>query len=291
MSEVNFGFAFPKKRLVAMLYSGAGTGKTISAMSVLKVKDALGKGLKVRIHAIEANSMTGIQEALKIHDITDLEEGQLTIAVPSSTAAANTSEFMERETDAFYVAIIEQLISFKGVDVKTGKQVNLGKVMSWGADCVYILDGMTMFESACSARGRKKYSQEPGGGKDARMAFYRGQEALVGGVFQIAEESKCHVIILAHQAMSDDAQKEKHKLTKNINPGFGTRSVIDKLAGRFSIILYMRKNVQKGTYVWSAEEPDAYTISRGIDKDKCKKLGFNLQNLPADFSHELYDFF
>ena len=97
--------------------------------------------------------------------------------------------------------------------------------------------------------------------------------------------------MLAHQAMSDEAAMSKYKLVKPINPGFGTRSVIDKLAGRFSVIFYMRYNSQTRKYVWSAEEKDAYTIARGIDRDKCKKLGFNLANLPADFSHELYTFF
>lgn len=284
MSEEITKFSFPKRRFAGMIYSSAGTGKTISAMTALKVPN-----LNVRILCTEANALTGVEEALSIHGITDLREGQLTIAIPDADSATSADAFMTQETDAFYQSIISKIMMFKGQDVATGKQVNLGKVMSWKNDSLFILDGMTMFESACSARGRKVCKET--NVKDARMAFYKGQDALVGGLFQIVETSGCHVLVLAHQTMSDEVQQEKHKLSKGINPGFGTRSVIDKLAGRFSSILYMRYNQQQKKYVWSAEEKDAYTISRGIDRTKLKALGVNLSNLPADFSHELYNFF
>lgn len=286
MSEEIVKFSFPKRRFAGMIYSSAGTGKTISAMTALKVPD-----LKVRVLCTEANALTGIEEALAIHGITDLQEGQLTLAIPEVDSASSADAFMTQETDNFYQSIISKIMMFKGQDVATGKQVNLGKVMSWKQDSLFILDGMTMFESACSSRGRKIWATQAGGNKDPRMAFYKGQDALVGGLFQIVENSGCHVLVLAHQAMSDEVQQEKHKLTKSINPGFGTRSVIDKLAGRFSSILYMRYNRQQKKFVWSAEEKDAYTISRGIDRTKLKTMGINLSNLPADFSHELYNFF
>lgn len=275
------GFKFPKKRLAALIYSGAGTGKTITAMTACLVK-----GLKVRVLAIEANAMQGIEEAIAIHNI-QLEEGQLIVAVPDNDSAATAADFMNQETDAYYQSIISRILNFKGYDIATGKEVNLGKVMSWKLDSCFILDGMTMFENSCAARGRKK-AKDAGTAKDARAAFYAGQDALVGGIFQVIEQSGCHCIVLAHQAMSDQEQMNKHKLVKSINPGFGTRSVIDKLAGRFTIILYQRYNQQKRQYVLSAEEADAYTISRGIDRNKLKQFNIDLRNLPANFSHEIY---
>lgn len=286
---MEFGFSFPKERLAMLLYSGAGTGKTISVMTLLKVR-VNDKPLKVRVLVLEKNAMTGIKEALRIHGITELEEGQLVIATPANDTAATAADFQNQESDAFYSAIISKLINFKGVDVATGKEVGLGKVMAWSSDTVFVLDGMTVFENACAARGRKK-SKDNNTLKDPRAAFYAGQDALVGAIFQIVEQSDCHVVVMAHQAMSDNEQMQKHKLTKSINPGFGTRSVIDKLAGRFSCIFYMRYNAQRKQYVWSAEEPDAYTISRGVDRQRCKELNVTLNNLPADFSHALYDFF
>lgn len=277
-------FQFPKKRFSGMIYSSAGTGKTISAMTALKVPN-----LKVRVLCTETNALTGIEEALAIHGITELQEGQLTIAVAQSTSSS-LEEFQDNSSDAFYKAITGKLFNFIGTDVASGKEVRLGKVQEWGTDTLFILDGMTMFESSCSGRGLT-IAKSQNNAKDARAIFYAGQKVLVGAVFSLIEESKGHVLVLAHQAMSDETAMSKYKLSKPINPGFGTRSVIDKLAGRFSSILYMRYNNQKKQYVWSAEEPEAYTISRGIDKVKCKQLGITLNNLPADFSHELYNFF
>jgi hypothetical protein len=282
--KVGTGFQFPKKRFVGMIYSAAGTGKTISAMTALKVPD-----LKVRVLCTETNALTGIEEALEIHGITDLQEGQLTIAIAQSDASS-LEEFQDQSSDAFYRAITGKLFNFIGHDVATGKEVKLGKVQSWGKDTLFILDGMTMFESSCAGRGMQ-LAKAQNNAKDARAVFYAGQKVLVGAIFAIAEESKGHILVLAHQAMSDDVAMQKYKLTSMINPGFGTRSVIDKLAGRFSSILYMRYNAQQKKYVWSAEEKDAYTISRGIDRVKLKKAGINLNNLPADFSHAVYDFF
>lgn len=282
MSAIKFNF--PKKRFCGMIYSSAGTGKTISAMTALKVPN-----LKVRVLCTETNALTGIEEALAIHGITELKEGQLTIAVAQSSSSS-LEEFQDNSSDSFYKAITTKLFQFNGIDAATGKEVKLGKVQDWGTDTLFILDGMTMFESSCAGRGLVNAKLQ-NNGKDARAIFYAGQKVLVGGVFSLIEEGKGHMLILAHQAMSDEVSMAKYKLTKTINPGFGTRSVIDKLAGRFSSILYMRFNEQKKKYVWSAEEKDAYTISRGIDRTRCKELGVTLNNLPADFSHELYTFF
>jgi hypothetical protein len=282
--KVGTGFQFPKKRFVGMIYSSAGTGKTVSAMTALKVPD-----LKVRVLCTETNALTGIEEALAIHGITDLQEGQLTIAVAQGEACS-LEEFQEQSSDASYKAITSKLFNFIGHDVATGKEVRLGKVQSWGKDTLFILDGMTMFESSCAGRGLQ-LAKAQNNSKDARAVFYAGQKVLVGAVFTLAEESTGHMLVLAHQAMSDEVALKKYKLSKMVNPGFGTRSVIDKLAGRFSSILYMRYNTQTKAYVWSAEETDAYTISRGIDRAKLKKERITLNNLPADFSHPVYDFF
>ena len=277
------GFKFPKKRVIMMLYGKAGVGKTITIMTLLK------RGLKVRVLCAEANAITGIEEALAIHKI-ELAEGQLIVAFPGNESASSTDAFANQETDAFYLAIVGKIVNFKGFDVATGKEVTLGKVMAWDTTCAFVLDGMTMTENACAARGRKMFKEAPGENKnDQRMAFYKGQDALVGLVFQVIETSGCHVFILAHQTIMDEKTKLKGGFEHEINPGFGTKSVVDKLAGRFTQIFYMRKNRVTNQFVMSAMEDKAYTISRGIDRDKCRKLKIELNTLPADLSHEIYD--
>lgn len=282
MSEL--GFQFPKKRLACMIYAAAGQGKTISAMTLCLVK-----GLKVRVICTEANAVSGIQEALEIHKI-ELEEGQLTIAIAESDAPSSLDTFQNEDNDDAYRAIFSRLMNFKGFDVKTGKEVALGNVFNWKQDCALVLDGMTMTEFACSSRG-KMLATQSNNAKDARAVFYAGQKVLIGATFQLVEKAKCHIIVLAHQALSDEEAVKKYKLEKKINPAVGTRSVIDKLSGRFSNIFYMRYNKLKKQYVWSVAEDEAYTVARNIDLALCKKENLQLNNLPADFSHPIYSAF
>jgi len=280
-------FNFPNKRLAMLLYSQAGKGKSVSIVTLLKIP-----GLKVRLLVLESNCLPAIQEGLSIYGIDHLEEGQLTIAEVNSAAITSADAFTEQTDDSAYTAAVSKLIMFNGVDVATGKEVKLGNALSWGSDTCLVIDGLTMLQYACATRGKHKASAT-GAGKDPRAAFYAGQDALTGYVYQIMQRSNAHIVLLAHETSSDPEQRAKHKGLMQVHPAVGTRSIVSPFLGRFNVVLYAKFNSQTRKYVWSGAEPDTMTVMRNITTKDMKYEGRVVtdSNLPADFSFEGYNFF
>jgi len=280
---------FPKPRQAILIYGGAGSGKSVSLATLLKVVLKNGNKLKIRIFCLEDNSLPAIIRSFQIHNITDLEEGQLVICTPPQGAIGSSTEFQDANSDKFYQNIISQICNFKGTDVATGKEVSLGNVSTWDKDTVLALDGLTNFQYACGARGKVK-AKAVNNDKDPRAVFYAGQQVLTDGIKQILGMTKCHFILFAHDTASDEAMVAKYNGLKAIHPAVGTRSIVSQFCGNFSYVFLSRKIDINNTFFWSVADSKAYTRD-SIDREKCKELKIPLDKLPADFSHELYDFF
>ena len=284
---MNFNFPENETKFKCMLYSEAGTGKTVSVVTLLKVK-----GLKVRILCIENNALPAIKEGLRLHNIDSLEEGQLTITTITGGTITSTEAFQEQTDTGYYEGIVSKFMNFKGMDVATGKEVALGNCLNWANDTILVVDGLTMLEYSCATRGRAKTA----GNKDPRAAFYAGQDLLKGTIFSLAEKGKGNLLLLAHSTQSDEVARGRHQGLTEIHPALGTRSVVSTHLGRFSNVFYARRNLQQkgqNSYVWTVAEPKAYTIARNIETKGKKYLDreVTLNNLPADFSYEGYNFF
>lgn len=277
-------FNFPKKRLAMLLYSMAGVGKSVSLTTLLKIPN-----LKVRILSLEDNCLPAIELGLDIHGITELNPGQLTIAEVHGGGISMSEKYVAQSDDSAYMAAVGKLLNFTGTDISTGDEVKLGNVMNWKDDSVLCIDGLTMLQYACGNRGKNKV----GNNQDARAAFYAGQDALLGYVYQLLQNSKSHIIVLGHETTSDEVALSKNKGLMATHPALGTRSIVSPFLGRFSNVLYAKVNKQTKQYVWSAEEDRTMTVYRGINigDNKYGNLRVTLNNLPADFSWAGYNWF
>jgi hypothetical protein len=294
---IDFSF-FPKERLAALVYGPACVGKSVAIASLLKVP-----GLKVNVLSLEDNSIPALREGLRIHGITELREKQLVIAKPALGEIPTAEEFIENTNESAYMAIMAKLFGFTGTDISNGKSVNLGKVTSWDANTVFVLDGLTMFHFSCYARGKQRSRKANGGKINAQSEFFAGQDTLIGAIYQLIQTSKCHIVVLAHEAVTITDEKSTKQLKAldlpEIHPAMGTRTIISGFCGRFREVYYASKLTDEAKvmnkhltskFIWSAEKDNVYTGHR-LDPAKFKAAGFKMDKLPADFSHELYGFF
>ena len=269
-----------------MLYSAAGTGKTIATTTLLKIPE-----LKVRYLCLESNSMPAIAEGLDIHNITELTKGQLTIATPKGSGINNADTYMDQTDDSFYQAIIKSAImNYAGVDVATGEDVKYGQMLTWGKDVCLVIDGLTMLQYACANRGRVVSLKRNNDKSNPLSEFYMGQDTLIGTIYQLMQSFKGHIVILAHETQSVEVARKKYRNLTEIHPALGTRSIVSPFLGRFTNVFYQRRNIQTNKFVWSVAQPGVYTVSRNI-KIPTGRRGVNLDNLPPDFSDEIYSFF
>ncbi len=294
------------KRVVALLYGGAGDGKTVAAMSVLK-----NPNLNVRVIVMEDNCVPGIQAAMAIHGITELREGQLLIASPAMGGADTSEAFIAGESDVFFNNAVKKLLDYSGIDALTGKEVKIGHYKNFKSNDVIILDGVTMVQYAAQAAGRKK-SRDDNTSKDPRAGFYKGQDLLNTYIYQLIQNSSCHVIVLAHSTVSitDDKSGAKNIALDlpTIHPALGTRSIVEPFCGRFQHVLYCEQNAPGALqpYVWNGAKKDALVISSrlGLTPEKLAQYSYQgtgakanakspitMTTLPPDFTHPLYDLF
>ena len=292
--EYSMLFNFPKdkvkQKLALLLYSNPGQGKSVSICTLLKIPN-----LKVRILATERNCIPAIEEGMRIHGIKELTKGQLVIAEARGTAQISSDNFMANSDSTAYDAAVARLFSFTGIDVFDGSEINLGKVFSWGDDCVLVIDGMTMLQHAATGKGQKK-SEDEGTTKDPRNAFYNTQKLFIGYIVQLINNSKIHIVALGHSVVELDEKvlaKIKDTGVTKIHPYLGTRSIIDGILSQFNVLLYAKYNKLTRKYVWSADETDAMTVARNIQIEGNLYEGkpVKLSSLPADFSYSGYNFF
>ena len=142
-----------------LLYGEGGSGKSASIATIFKLLDK-NPEIKIRFLATEANALDGLEEGLSRHKI-ELKKGQLHYMVcrptynPKYTSANVVRDFKQNfldlsEGDALkvkigagdrskhseFVAILEGLAVFKGVDFVTGEVENLGDYLQWDTNTI-----------------------------------------------------------------------------------------------------------------------------------------------------------
>lgn len=286
---------FPKERFTAVIYGGAGAGKTTTALSLLKNKD-----LKLIHFALEATTLAAMRNCFEIYGIEELEEGQLVYVTPDAAIAKDELSFKSNTDGSFYDNIVRALFLTKGIDVATGKQVSLGKFNSYDGDTVLIFDGVSALVETITNRANSdaivKKVQDNG------MAVYGiGQKYIIGLFNQLTKGTKAHVIVLGHQKLADDKAVAKYPNIKAINPDFYTRSLVDQVCGMFTYVFYAKRNSLNNSFKLSVAETNAYTRD-SINRDKFKRVvaeynkelkqheKITLDNLPFDLTHGVYDF-
>ncbi len=286
---------FPKERLLLGIYGAAGSGKSTTALSLLKNPD-----LKIVHLALEATTTAAMRNCFRVHGIESLNEGQLTYVVPDPAIAKDELAFKGNTDGTFYDNIVRALFTTKGIDVATGKSVTLGKFNSYGSDTVLIFDGVSALIETITNRANSDAITKKV--QDNGMAVYGlGQKYIVGLFNQLTKGTKAHVIVLGHQKLADDKAIAKYTNIKPINPDVYTRSLVDPVCGMFTYFMYAKRNSLNNRFTLSVAETTAYTRD-SIDREKFKTISneinktlkqhekISLSDLPADLTHEVYDF-
>lgn len=216
MTEIKYS----KQSLI--LYGLPGVGKTVSALSVLKLP-----GLKVRFLSLDPNAIQGVQHALKIHKIV-VEPGQLVVASPPVSTLDNVNDLKNmvaaraeyinsttkealavksKDRSPAFLAILKGFNAFKGTDIATGEEVNLDSVMRWDSDCVLIVDGLTAINEALmeEARGTQRVAT-------TEADYGHAQSGLVR-YFVLTSKMPHSTILLAH-AKASNTVDDKGNITR-----------------------------------------------------------------------------
>src|SRR5574343_255878 len=140
-----------QKLLTCLIYGRNGYGKSIGGMSLLKIPT-----LKLRVLALDANALYGIEDAIRIHNVTPTA-GQLIICQPKLSAADAKASFKAVMTGtsprgqkspkelikARYDSMVDALDNFVGTDYATGEEIKCGSIYDWKEDTVLIVDGLS----------------------------------------------------------------------------------------------------------------------------------------------------
>jgi len=243
----------PKERLLLMLYGSAGSGKTTSALSVLK-----NPNLKVIHFALESTTTAAVRNCFNVYDINELKEGQYTLVIPEPSKAKDEATFKSNLDGTFFDNIVKQLFITSGVDVATGNSVKLGAFNTYDQNTVLIFDGISALIETITNRANSDAINKKV--NDNVMAVYSiGQKYIVGLFNQLTKGTKAHIIAIGHQKLADDKAIQKYGNIKPINPDVYTRSLVDQVCGMFTYVMYAKRDSLSGRYSLSVAESQCYT--------------------------------
>ncbi|MFA6201266.1 MAG: hypothetical protein WC679_12770 [Bacteroidales bacterium] len=279
----------------ALLYSSGGMGKSVATVTALKHPN-----IKRLIYLqTERNSMPGIEEGLKIHNIKP-EVGQIITCYPTpkekgfgnlkraltsfqgETKAGAMSDKdkgnFNKDKYGFLTNIINNLESFSGIDYVSGEEVKLGNIGQLsGPSDVLNIDGMSVLveEIWKSIVGDKIMTS---------MDDYKPvQKFLADFLEELTKCTNAHIIMLAHEVDSfetvtgSDGKTYQKKIRTEVDINAGVKNY-ERLMGKFTDVIHATKMGDK--YVWETKKPMVHAIARSLP------YGINLE---PDFSK--YNFY
>lgn len=287
-----------QKLLTCLIYGRNGSGKSIGGMSLLKIPK-----LKLRVLAVDANALYGIEDAIHIHGVTPIA-GQLIIcqpkmsvadakasfkAVMSGTSARGTKSPKEL-IKARYDSLINALDSFIGTDFVTGEEVNCGSIYDWKEDTVLIVDGLSTVTEIIEDYERSKLRnpndvEAPVNGWD----FTRNVQDKVNQFAEFLTNPtmiSCHVLMYGHEKRTTHEVSKEERITFSLAGQKG----VSMFMGKFATILYAEcVTTPKGkSYYWNNLKAGTDAVARGIPKHSDK---LDHSKLIPDFSLPEYNFF
>lgn len=273
-------------KMSVLLYGAAGSGKTVSALSYLK-----NPKYSIRVLALDTNSLIGIEDAIKIHNVT-LKAGQLVVATTKQKKAVFSDTVVSKGDSSDFIAINSQLNNFTGIDYFTKENVSCGSICDFDENTVFILDSLSTWQDTIRSHATKSLlsqQKNPENGVNGMSLIGEMQNLILSLSEMIQKNINCKFILLAHEAVNSAEAVEDSKGTlKNITPNFPGVKNTSQFLGKFSVVLYCKYLPMSGKYVWVGSDikDTIAAVPRGIPRDK--QLKFN--ELVPDFTSTLYSF-
>lgn len=257
-----------------LLYGQAGTGKTVSILTLLKA------GQKIRFQGLESNAFNGMQFAKDkwLAEGHKIPEGALAIAKPlqpkrsladlikTTDMAVKTPLKTQRAAiDAKkgdYTGFLNAVKSVNNfIDAETG--VDYGSSEDWGDDTTLVIDGLTMLSEMIMAHNI--------GGKVAinQAEWGVAQVVLKNFLRLLTEQLRCNIILVAHPKKETDLAVGGTK----IYPASLGAAMDNWLSTIFTDVVYASH--KNGKFVWSTDHPQAVTRATYLPMAK---------ELPQDFN-------
>jgi len=283
--------------LTCLIYGRNGSGKSVGGMSLLKIPH-----LKLRIMALDANALYGIDDAIRIHGITP-KAGQLTICQPKMAVVDAKATFKavmlgasprgaktpKELIKARYESVVNAFDNFEGIDYATGETVSHGSVYDWGRDDVLIVDGLSTITEIIEDYERIKLRNP--NDVEAAVNGWDFTRNVQDKVNQFAEFLCTPTMISCNVVMYGHEKRTTHEVTKEerITLSLVGQKGVSMFMGKFATILYAEcVNTVKGkAYYWNNLKAGTDAVARGIPKSE--KLDYS--KLVPDFSLAEYDFF
>ena len=271
-----------------LLYGEGGSGKSASIATIFKLLDK-NPEIKIRFLATEANALDGLEEGLSRHKI-ELKKGQLHYMVcrptynPKYTSANVVRDFKQNfldlsEGDALkvkigagdrskhseFVAILEGLAVFKGVDFVTGETDNLGDYLQWDTNTILVVDSMT----ACvdylvsTVKGSRSATTQKDYG-DVQSNF------MSKIIIPLTEQCQCSVIMLGHPTIGEDQtvkqpKSDEDKVTKLYPKTFG-QALNNVIVSKFSEVIYSYVD-HNDRFYWAGKKSGVATSPRKLPRE------------------------
>lgn len=273
-----------------LLYGEGGTGKTTTAMSVLKLLPKF-PNLKVRFLCAEANALGGIAAGLKHHKI-ELKPGQLRYMVcrPNALEMVDTGKIAKEFEDNFlkksesdalkvrietgdrakrttFLSILKGMAVFKGIDYVSKVEENLGDYLRWDSDTVFIVDSLTscvdyLVDVVKANRVATVQSD-----------YNHVQTNLMSKIIvPLTEQCNCSVIMLGHPVVGEDQtvrqpKEEENKIMKLYPKTFG-QALNNTIVSKFSETLFTYIDRQDNFYLAGKKEGVATSPRKIPRQDK-----------------------
>lgn len=283
--------------LTCLIYGRNGSGKSVGGMSLAKIPR-----LRLRIMALDANAIYGIDDALRIHGITP-KAGQITICQPKMVVADSKAIFKavmlgssprgsktpKELIKARYESVINSFDNFEGIDYATGETVSLGCVYAWGKDDVLIVDGLSTITEIIEDYERIKLRNP--NDVEAAVNGWDFARNVQDKVNQFAEflctpnMISCNIVMYGHEKRTIHEVTKEERITLSL---VGQKGV-SMFMGKFATVLYAEciNKANSKEYYWNNLKTGTDAVARGIPKSD--KLDY--AKLIPDFSLAVYDFF